>query len=338
MPDADPHVPTPPRGRRLRARDALAVIGVAVLVLLLFKGASIRHSANEMEPGVERDVVLAVGRPAGWLADQLPLQDIGDKATNWLASDSDDASNEAGFDSAAAPVAGGTANTTIGPNSFDPVELGQKGVKRPKLKTLLATGDSMVQPLDTELARRLAGQGVKVTREPHLGTGISKSGFVDWGKLSAKQAKSQHPDAVVVFIGANEGFELPGPKGRKYACCDPNWAAAYANRVRRMMDNYRRHSRAVYWLTLPFPRDPRRQAVARAVNAAIEVASVPFRNQVRVIDFQQTFTPNEKYRAAMNVDGDNRIVREPDGIHLNGDGAKVAADQLVPAIEKDFSR
>jgi hypothetical protein len=90
--------------------------------------------------------------------------------------------------------------------------------------------------------------------------------------------------------------------------------------------------------TLPLPRDPRRQAVARAVNAAVDVASVPFRSQVRVIDLEQTFTPGGRYRASMSVDGRDRVVREPDGIHLNENGAKVAADLLILLIQKDFRR
>ncbi len=93
-------------------------------------------------------------------------------------------------------------------------------------------------------------------RDPHVGTGISKSGLVDWGKLSTQHVEERKPDAVVVFIGANEGFPLPGPGGENVDCCGPDWAAAYANRVRRMMNTYRQGGGArVYWLTLPMPRD-----------------------------------------------------------------------------------
>ena len=93
-------------------------------------------------------------------------------------------------------------------------------------------------------------------RDPHVGTGISKSGLLDWGRLSTEQVREREPDAVVVFIGANEGFELPGPDGRELKCCGPAWAAEYAYRVRRMMNTYRQGGRArVYWLTVPAPRD-----------------------------------------------------------------------------------
>ena len=197
----------------------------------------------------------------------------------------------------------------------------------------------MAMPLDVETARRMADSDpdVDVQRDPHVGTGISKSGLVDWGKLSTQHVRERKPDAVVVFIGANEGFPLPGPGGKNVDCCGPDWAAAYANRVRRMMDTYRQGGGArVYWLTLPIPRDGDFAEVARAVNAAIEVAAQPFRAQVRVLDMTELFTPGGQYRDAMTVDGRKRIVRESDGIHLNGTGAGLAAEQVIDAVHRDF--
>ncbi|HEY1273449.1 MAG TPA: GDSL-type esterase/lipase family protein [Thermoleophilaceae bacterium] len=335
MASIDDSVPKPPPGRHLRARDAIVVVVAVVVLLVLFKGASIRESGEEMQPGFERDVVLAVGRPAGWVADRLPFDEVGDRITGWLSSD-DDLGTAGGFDR---PIRGGRAGTVapVTPDSFDPGTVGENPARRRELKTLLVTGDSLAMPLDVEVARRLAPDGVKVLRDPHLGTGVSKSGFVDWGKLSTQQVRSDSPDAVVVFIGANEGFDMPGPNGRDVRCCGRDWAAVYATRVRRMMNTYRQAGAArVYWLTLPFPRDRDRQEVARAVNAAIEVAAQPYRAQVRVLDMVPVFTPGGRYRAAMTVDGRQQIVREPDGIHLNGTGAEVAADIVLDAVDRDY--
>ena len=71
-----------------------------------------------------------------------------------------------------------------------------------------------------------------------------------------------------------------------------------------MMNTYRQGGSArVYWLTLPIPRDGDLAEVARAVNAAIEVAAQPYRAQVRVLDMSELFTPGGRYRDAMTVDG-----------------------------------
>jgi lysophospholipase L1-like esterase len=331
-------------GRMMRARDALICVFVAVILLLLIEGASIRNTGNKMDEGIQRTMVLAVGEPAGWLADQLPLAAAADKLTAALSPDDDLSGGPGGFNSA--PVGGGptqvagtgAAVAPITTDAFDPAELGVKPKQLPSLKNLLITGDSLAQPLDVQLARRLAGDDVVTTRDVHLGTGISKTDLVDWGLLSVKQVKDGKPDAVIMFMGANEGFPFPGPGGGNVTCCSAEWAVTYAQRARSMMDTYRRDGDArVYWLTLPMPRSVPRQKVARAVNAAIEVAAQPYRSQVRILDMNEVFTPGGRYRAAMAVNGRKTLVRRPDGIHLNDAGAGVALDIVLERLRADFA-
>jgi lysophospholipase L1-like esterase len=327
--DRRPHVPSAPTGRRLRARDTVLCIAFAVVLLVLFEGRSVREAGEEMRPGWERSVVLAVGRPAGWVADALPLAAVADDVTAWLSPEDDLDEGPGGFDEAPATAAGGVPPVT--PDAFDPRTLGEEPPAPRPLRTLLVTGDSMVMPLDAELARELSGRGVETDREPHVGTGISQTELLDWGRLSLRQAQDE-PDAVVVFLGANEGFPMRGVR-----CCGADWAAAYADRARRVMNHYRRDGAArVYWLTLPLPRDGDRREIARAVNAAIEVAAQPYRAQVRVLDMAARFTPGGRYRDAIESGGRERIVRDADGIHLNGAGADIAADDVIRALEADF--
>lgn len=338
MPSKDQYILDRPTGRTLRARDAVVCVFVAVLVLLVVQGQSMRAAGNKMDPGFERTVVLAFGKPAGWVSDRIGVGDDVHRMTASLSPD-DSLDGPGGFDdsttSTAAAAAGAVAPVTA--DAFDPAALGAKPVMLDKLGTLLVTGDSLSQPLDAELARRLAPQGVKTVRDAHLGTGISKSGLLDWGKLSTAQVSKDSPDAVVFFLGANEGFPFKDAAGKPVACCGPAWAAQYATRVRKMMQTFRQDSAArVYWLTLPMPRDPARQQIARSVNAAIVAAAAPYRAQVRVFDMSALFTPGGKYRAAMPVEGRNTIVREPDGIHLNEAGAALAADEVIARMKADF--
>jgi lysophospholipase L1-like esterase len=337
----DPYILDRPTARRLRARDALICVAVAIVILLLIEGASIRHTGREMSGGVERTVVRAVGEPAGWVADKLPLSDTVDDMTGWLSPD-DKLTGPGGFENAAVTTVpgagGGGAPAPITPDYFDPTTLGAKAAQLPKLRKLLVTGDSMSQPLDAELARRLADEGgVQTVRDAHLGTAISRTDLIDWGALSVRHATKVKPDAVVMFIGANDAYPMPGPGGKTVNCCGPQWAALYASRVRRMMETYRRDGAArVYWLTLPMPRSGPRQMVARTVNAAIGVAAQPYRSQVRVLDMANLFTPGGHYRAAMTVDGKQTIVRNPDGIHLNAAGARLAAELVETRLRSDF--
>ncbi|MFN2616572.1 MAG: GDSL-type esterase/lipase family protein [Thermoleophilaceae bacterium] len=338
FPTGEQRVPEPPRGPRRRARDGLRMVAVAVLLLVLFEGTSLRSAGQEMQPGWERDVVLAVGRPTAWVADRLPFHELSGHMFGWIGTEQG-LGRSGGFDQPLRAAREGPV-PPVSPDSFDPADLGGRPIRPRPLRTVLVTGDSMSMPLDVEVARGLAGRsGVWVVRDPHLGTGVSKSGFVDWGKLSSDQVRRKHPDAIVVFIGANEGFPMPGAGGRQVSCCGPDWAAVYAFRVRRMMNTYRQRGQArVYWLTLPLPRLAKRQQIAHAVNQAIEVASVPYRSQVRVLDMVPLFTPGGRYRDAMTVSGRKQIVREPDGIHLNETGSRLAAARVLAGISRDFGR
>ncbi len=347
LPDHDPFILDRPTARRLRARDGVVCVLVAALLLLAVEGGSIRTSGQKMDAGVQRTVVLAVGHPAGWIADRLPLAAAVDSITAFLSPDAE-LSGPGGFSSVAAangaaPAAGASSGSRaaapITTDAFDPAELGGQPDRLPALKTLLATGDSLVQPLDVHLARRLEEAGVRTVRDAHLGTGISKTDLVDWGLLSTEHVKQHEPDAVVMFMGANEGFPFPVQGGPDVKCCGAEWAVIYATRARRMMDTYRRGGAArVYWLTLPLPRDPRRQEIARTVNAAIAVAAQPFRSQVRVVDMAEPFTPGGRYRATMPVGGKETIVRQQDGIHLNDAGAGVALDIVLERLRADFEK
>jgi hypothetical protein len=322
----------------MKARDAVWLVAVATVLLVLFEGSGVETAGRQIDAGVERSIVLAVGEPTGWIADNLPFEDVADSALGFISPD-DDLSGQKGFDEQPTEEAprGGPAAITV--DQFDPLELGVKPKSAGKLEKLLVTGDSLSLPLDSELAKKLTPEGVRVERDPHVGTGISKAGVVDWAKLSAEQVEDHEPDAVVVFIGANEGFPLPGPGGEQIKCCSAQWAAVYAGRARRLMDTYRQGGDArVYWLGVPLPRDARRQEVQRTVNAAFEVAAQPWRSTVHLLDLTSVFTPNGKYRDAMEVDGRKQIVREPDGNHLNRTGAEVAAELVVEAVRQDFPK
>jgi lysophospholipase L1-like esterase len=322
------------RLRRLRARDGVFVVLLAALILVLAQGPSIRKAGDEMKSGIGREAVLAVGKPAAWVAERLPLAEASTRATAFLEPEPN-LGGEGGF----APAGkGGGALGAVTADAFAPATIGAPPPPRKALKTLLVTGDSMVEPLDDDLAQKLAPKGVRVIPDAHVGTGISSTLIVNWAKLSAYQVKTYHPNAVVVFIGANDGFPMRGASGREVECCGAEWAAIYANRARQIANTYRQNGVArVYWITLPTPREPARQSIARVVNAAIEVAVAPWADQIEVIDSVPIFTPGGIYRDAMKINGTETIVRRSDGIHLNEAGSELLAGYVLGAIGKDFT-
>jgi hypothetical protein len=322
--------------RRFRAREGVIAVLIAALVLILSEGSSVRKAGEEMNPGIGRDIVLAAGRPSDWVARNLPLASVAHDATSWLNPEAN-LSGPGGYNSPKTLAASG-AVPAVSPTAFEPAAIGEPAPPRKPLHTLLVTGDSMSQPLDNDLAEALIPKGVHVIQEPHLGTGISTTFVVNWGTLAANQVKTEHPDAVVVFIGANDGFPMEGPEGHEVSCCSASWGAIYADRVRQIMNTYRQNGSAhVYWLTLPAPRDPARQHIARVVNAAIRVGVQPWVSQIQIIDTVPIFTPGFAYRDAMSIAGRQTIVREADGIHLNGAGSSLLARYVLEAIGQNYT-
>lgn len=197
---------------------------------------------------------------------------------------------------------------------------------------LLATGDSMIQVVDSMLGDRLAPRR-RVISEAHISTGLSKpdSFGIDWVRHAAAQARADHPDATVVWIGPNEGFPIAG-----VSCCGPGWVKRYAARAMAMMRSYRRGGRAlVYWLTLPIPRSHALARVLRAVNRAIVRAARAAGPGAHVIDMRRVFTPHGRFRQTACYRGRCFDARQPDGVHLSIAGSRVAADIIARRLRAD---
>jgi hypothetical protein len=192
---------------------------------------------------------------------------------------------------------------------------------------LLATGDSMIQIIDGYLERGL-GKRASVRSDARISTGISNPFMLDWVAHARRQVAASHPTATVMFIGANDGFNIGDAP-----CCGEAWVQAYAKRVRAMMGTYRRGGLGrVYWLTIPTPRDPKRKAIYDQVNKALKAAAKGFpQDEVSVIDLVPIFTPGGRFRASIN----GRTVRQADGIHLNPAGAAIAAHAIERRLRSD---
>jgi hypothetical protein len=228
-----------------------------------------------------------------------------------------------------------TVKTSFGKPLHRPVRV--RGAR--DLLTMLATGDSMIQYVDTALARRLeSGGDAHVRSDARISTGISKPSLLNWVVHARSQAKGIRPDVTVVFIGANDGFPMRVRGHRKARCCGRAWVKAYATRAHTMMASYaRRGASEVCWLTLPTPRSSSWAHIYRAVNAALRRAAKPFGDDVRLIDIAKVFTPHGRFRAAMSWHGKRVVVRQPDGVHLSVAGAGIAAELVLQALRADHA-
>ncbi|MBW3653597.1 MAG: DUF459 domain-containing protein [Actinobacteria bacterium] len=195
--------------------------------------------------------------------------------------------------------------------------------------TVLATGDSMMQGVDTFLADEL-GDGARVVSDIRPGMGIAKP-LGPWPALARTQTRRERQAATVVSLGVVDRFPLRAADGARLECCGAGWVVEYARRLRAMMKTYRREGRArVIWLTLPLPRGPR--DLADAVNLAVLHAARGI-DEVEVLRMDRVFTP-DGFRETMPYRGRVVDVREEDGIHLNITGQVIAARIVAGALRR----
>ncbi len=204
--------------------------------------------------------------------------------------------------------------------------------RRDGRQRLLVTGDSMIQPLDDLLRAALRDDGVRVTSDPRISTGISKPSLLDWPAHARRQTAGVRPDVTVVFLGANDGF----PFGAAAPCCGAAWVAEYARRAAGMLRTYARGGRGrVLWLALPAPRGSFFRQTFPAVNAALRSAVAAAPAAGRLVRLDRFFTPGWRYRDAMTIGGRSVRVRQRDGVHLSSAGAAAAARIVVQTLRRE---
>ncbi len=200
---------------------------------------------------------------------------------------------------------------------------------------VLAAGDSMIQIVDSFLAKQLEPKHLRVRNDDHVGTGISKPFLFDWLKHARSIARSYRPNATVVFLGANEGFPMRW-HGKRRKCCSRAWRQAYSARAQAMMKSFERGGDArVYWLTLPAARPHSWNRIYRSVNLALRSAAKREGDGVRLLDMGAVFTPSGRFQQTIKRGGHRVSVRQRDGIHLNVAGARIAAQVVVRRMKRD---
>src|SRR5437016_659569 len=132
--------------KRFRARDAIVAVAVAVLILLVVEGSAVHKAGEQATPGINRDILLALGKPAGSVADALPLHKAATRLTAGLSPDTK-LSSTGGFN-ARTGAAAGSQIPPVTPDAFDPATIGAPAPPKRALHTLLVTGDSLSTPLD----------------------------------------------------------------------------------------------------------------------------------------------------------------------------------------------
>ena len=114
----------------------------------------------------------------------------------------------------------------------------------------------------------------------------------------------------------------------------PEWEPEYTRRVASFMDNiFSNNVDHIVWLLLPDMKEPANQEHAQLVNRIVtELAQEESRkDRVTLFDLGPVLSrrPGQFSPYIMSSSGEALTVRDPDGVHLTSDGAKLVARAIL---------
>lgn len=198
-------------------------------------------------------------------------------------------------------------------------------------RTLALVGDSMMAVgLSDTLLRETAGNpNLRVIRAFKSGTGLARPDVFDWMQEYPAMIAGQHPDAILVAIGANDGQGFVD-QGKVLAFGTDAWVRVYQQRTEDFLNLLTQDGARVVWVGLPPMQSPAYNQRAEEINRI--AYSVVGRNPLATWWNPQPLIAGKDggFRDLLSSpDGKTTRIRQPDGIHLSDDGAALLTPSLM---------
>jgi hypothetical protein len=315
----------PARDRNLTmpAGRVLGVIVIALAIAVLFNSEAMVRAGEGMKPGPTRDIVLSVARPiddvAGAIGLHLPREGLD------LAFGQED------------KTASGT-ELERGSASILRRRTQEQAFRQPTVANplkVLVTGDSQAEFLGQRLIDQSPDGLLDVTTVARNGTGLTNPAFFNWEVNAEQEVADRDPDAVVMAIGDNDGFNVQTADGSLYDPGEPGWETEFARRVAVVASVLSgQGKRPVYWVPPPTVRDPEFNDIYASQNRAVERATKAI-SALRYVDIYSTLNQG-RYSDSLKIDGRRVLARQPDGVHFTREGAVAPVRLILDAMAEDF--
>ena len=200
---------------------------------------------------------------------------------------------------------------------------------------VLMIGDSMMRLLGVAMERQFTKAGVAPAHAfSSLGSGLVRPAVFDWNAKVAELLAEHHPKTVFVSLGTNDRQTMEGLDAPAIRYGAPEWESEYARRIAALMDQlHEGGATRVVWLLLPDMKDAATQEHAKLVNRIVTAAAQDEtrRDFVTLFDLGPVLSrnPGTISQYVMSATGAALTVRDPDGVHLTNDGAKLCARSIL---------
>ncbi len=186
--------------------------------------------------------------------------------------------------------------------------------------TILLLGDSLMGDVFFSLSRAAKKEGKKwkIIDAHKVSSGLTNSKYYDWPKVAGVLIEQYKPDVVAVLIGANDAQGMV-EGGKAYAFGTDAWRLNYRARAMQIIEASVKAQASLLWLEMP------------------EVGKSEFEKKIKVIreiQGEAAGVQNLKTNDVLGVKTEPLFLalRQPDGIHLNAQGAGLVAKKLINSL------
>jgi uncharacterized protein len=307
------------------AGSVLGVILIALGIAALFNSEAIVRAGESMQPGHTRDVVLSVARPLDDVAGAIGLH-LPRKGLDLAFGQESKTAKGTELEQGSTAILRGNRRKRRAPAFAPPTQQDEVNV--------LVTGDSQAQFVGEILTDLLPSDLFDVSVVARNATGLTNPEFFNWEINAQQEIAARNPDAVVMVMGGNDGFNVLHD-GTLYGPDDPNWQLEYARRAAVVMRELGSNGkRPVYWVPPPTARDPKFNEIYATQNKAVEQAAAAV-DGARYVDIYDTIN-HGRYSDELKIDGRRVLARQSDGVHFSREGAVVPARLILRAMAKDY--
>jgi uncharacterized protein len=198
---------------------------------------------------------------------------------------------------------------------------------------VLAIGDSIGLSFGYSMANKLdAGGIIKTTVDGREGTGLTRPDAFDWTAEVRADIVQFHPELVVAMFGGNDDQDTI-VNGRFIPFGSQAWTDLYGARVAGIAATV--HSAGAYllWAGLPVMRSATLTQRLQSV-MAVTRAALAGRSGTAFVDNSTALSDAAGHYAVAlpGADGQEVILREPDGVHLTPAGADRLATRAITDV------
>jgi len=220
-----------------------------------------------------------------------------------------------------------STTTTVSPYPIRSVD------SRQPLRVFLA-GDSQMEFLSQAISTEGGSRNLQIDVEFHISTGLARPDYFNWPAELAAVLDKSDPEAVILFMGANDHQDMADSDGNRIVRDTPEWESEWSRRLALTFDLLESPGRHVFWVGQPPMRDgDLDRAVARMNDLASSV--IVTREFVSTIDIWQMFGGDSGFSSRVaGPDGEVTSARVNDGVHLNRTAASWVADLVFTEFDR----